>query len=98
VPWNPKPTPSATGKSLVVANNFVACYGSGRLDFNLFRLGHEWVQQGITEAVDRLLVHEFGHHFSGDHLSEEYHGALCRLGTGLKPLGLQKPEHVRQLD
>ena len=54
-------------------NNFAACYGTGRLDFNLLRLGHRWFEQGATEEVDRLLIHEFGHQFSGDHLSEEYH-------------------------
>ena len=76
-------------------NNFVACYGEGRLDFNLFRLGHKWFEQGITEAVDELLIHEFGHQYSGDHLSEEYHDALCRLGARLKRLALDKPAAIR---
>ena len=26
------------------------------------------------------MIHEFGHEASGDHLSEEYHDALCVLG------------------
>jgi hypothetical protein len=77
-------------------NNFTACYGSGRLDFNLFRLGHKWFEQGVTEDVDRLLIHEFGHQYSGDHLSAEYHDALCRLGARLKRLALEKPETLRQ--
>jgi hypothetical protein len=76
----------------------VACYGDGKLDFNLFRLGHKWFQQGITEEVDQLLIHEFGHHFSGDHLSEEYHDGLCRLGAGLKALAMKKPEAFRQFN
>ncbi len=42
-------------------NNFVACYGAGRLDFNLVRLGHNWFERGVTEGVDELLIHEFGH-------------------------------------
>lgn len=75
-------------------NNFAACYGKGRLDFNLLRLGHRWFDQGPTEEVDRLLIHEFGHQYSGDHLSEEYHEALCRLGAGLKRLALEKPEEL----
>jgi hypothetical protein len=41
---------------------------------NLLRLGHKWFEQGVTEEVDRLLVHEY----SGDH------DALCKLGAGLK--------------
>ncbi len=77
-------------------NNFAACYGKGRLDFNLLRLGHRWFDQGPTEEVDRLLIHEFGHEASGDHLSEDYHDALCRLGAGMKRLALEKPEELRR--
>jgi hypothetical protein len=77
------------------ANNFLACYGAGRLDFNLFHLGPNWFEQGVTEEVDRLLIHEFGHKYSGDHLSEEYHEALCRLGARLKRLALEKPDAIR---
>jgi hypothetical protein len=88
------------GVKLVVSvvrttNNFVACYGAGRLDFNLFRLGHAFFEKGVTEDVDRLLIHEFGHEYSGDHLSEEYHEALCRLGARLKRLALDKPDAIR---
>ena len=49
-------------------NNFLACYGPGRLDFNVLRLGKRWFELGACEAVDRLLIHEFGHQYSGDHL------------------------------
>jgi hypothetical protein len=89
------------GVKLVVSvvrttNNFSACYGAGRLDFNLFRLGHKWFEQGVTEDVDWLLIHEFGHQYSSDHLSAEYHDALCRLGARLKRLALEKPEALRQ--
>ncbi len=77
-------------------NAFAACYGAGRLDLNLLRLGHRWFEQGATEDVDRLLIHEFGHQYSGDHLSEEYHEALCRLGAGMKRLALEKPAELRR--
>jgi hypothetical protein len=91
------------GVSLVVSvvhttNNFAAAYGAGRLDFNLLRLGHRWFEQGATEDVDRLLIHEFGHEFSPDHLSEEYHEALCRLGASLKRLALEKPDELRRFN
>src|SRR5581483_3582635 len=76
-------------------NNFAACYGQGRLDLNLFRLGHRWFEKGATEEVDRFLIHEFGHQYCGDHLSEKYHEALCRLGARLKRLALEKPETLR---
>jgi hypothetical protein len=86
--------------SLVVSvvhttNNFDACYRSGRLDFNLLRLGHKWFEQGASEDVDALLIHEFGHEYSADHLSSDYHEALCKLGAGLKKLALERPEAMK---
>lgn len=77
-------------------NAFAACYGPGDLHFNLFRLGHKFFDQGITVEVDRLLIHEFGHQFSGDHLSEEYHDALCLLAARLKKLAVEKPDELRR--
>jgi len=61
-----------------------ASYGpSGELVFNKFRLGADWFEHGITEDVVRLLIHEFGHQLSADHLCAEYHEALCRIGAKL---------------
>ncbi len=54
---------------------------TGELVFNKFRLGAQWFEQGITDEVVRLLIHEFGHEYSGDHLSSDYHDALCRIGA-----------------
>jgi len=74
-------------------NYFAACYAAGGdLHFNLFRLGHRFFEQGVTLEIDSLLTHEFGHQASGDHLSEEYHEALCRLAARMKLLALEKPE------
>jgi len=70
---------------------FAATYAPGQLTFNLGRLGHAWFDQGPGERVDELLIHEAGHHYSNDHLSEEYHDALCRLGAKLGRLALEKP-------
>jgi hypothetical protein len=86
---------SLTVSVVHTTNNFAACYGAGRLDFNLLRLGHRWFEQGATEGVDSLLIHEFGHEYSGDHLSGDYHEALCKLGAGLKKLALERPEEIR---
>jgi hypothetical protein len=59
-----------------------ASYGpGGELVFNKLRLSSGWFEQGINEDVLRLLVHEFGHEYSLDHLSSEYHEALCRIGA-----------------
>src|SRR5262245_30418075 len=74
--------------------NFAACYAPGKLDFNVFRLGHKFFDQGITQEVDALLLHELAHQYSGDHLSDEYHEAICLLGAKLKWLGLEMPEKV----
>lgn len=75
-----------------IPNRFLACYGDQTLTFNLQYLGHDWFNQGPTEAVDELLIHEFGHQFSGDHLSDDYYEALCRLGARLKRLAIDQPE------
>jgi hypothetical protein len=76
-------------------NRFAACYAPGDLHFNLFRLGHKFFEQGASEETDALLIHEFAHEFSSDHLSEEYHEGLCRLGARLKRLALERPEAMR---
>jgi len=61
-----------------------ASYGpTGELVFNKLRLGAKWFEQGISENVLRLLIHEFGHQYSPDHLSAEYHKALCGIGAKL---------------
>ncbi len=67
-----------------------ASYGqSGELVFNKFRLGAAWFEHGITEDVARVLIHEFGHEYSGDHLSSQYHEALCRIGAKMFLLARQ---------
>jgi hypothetical protein len=76
-------------------NNFLACYGGQQLDFNVMRLGKAWFDQLGSPEMDTLILHEFGHQYSGDHLSEAYHQALCRLGARLKKLALDKPELFR---
>ncbi len=61
-----------------------ASYGpSGELVFNKFRLGADWFEQGLTEPVVTLLIHELAHDYSLDHLSSQYHEALCRIGAKL---------------
>jgi hypothetical protein len=78
-------------------NNFLACYtAGGDLHFNLFRLGYAWFENGVTLEVDRLILHEYGHQYSGDHLSEQYHDGLCLLGARLKKLVLEKPQEFQK--
>ena len=73
---------------MAVDGNFQAAYGQGRLVFNLRACGHRFFDHGITVEVDDLLIHEFGHHYDGNHLVAEYHKALTRLGrTGASGVG-----------
>lgn len=65
---------------------WAACYGGGRIAFNKSRLGGTWFDDKSGQGqirVNRLLLHEFGHHYSMDHLSSKYHDALCALGAQL---------------
>jgi hypothetical protein len=72
-----------------------ATYGKGRLTFNLSRCGRRFFEQGITDDVNRLLVHEFAHHYEADHLSERYYDALADLGARLARLALNTPDLFR---
>jgi hypothetical protein len=76
-------------------DGFLACYGDRELGFNLMRLGHAWFDDGPNVDVDEILIHELAHEKSHDHLSDEYHDALCNLGAKLKELALNKPEVFR---
>lgn len=65
-----------------------ASYGpSCGLVFNKLKLGNQWFEQGINQKVVVLLIHEFGHEYSMDHLSEEYYDALCTIGARMFDLG-----------
>ncbi len=71
---------------------FAATYGPhSPLVLNLGRLGHRWFV-GPLEAINNLLLHELGHHFSANHLSNEYHDALTALGARMTALALSNPE------
>jgi hypothetical protein len=74
---------------------FRAAYGGRELCFNVGNLGKKWFANsgavGTTE-LDALLIHEFGHHYESNHLSSDYHRALCQLGAKLKAV------HVLQLE
>lgn len=68
---------------------FSGCYGDGVLTVNLGRLGKNWCEENNvksgsgTASLDAFMIHEFAHEFSKDHLSSEYHDALCRVGAEL---------------
>lgn len=83
---------------VTVANDigwrFNAAYGKGQLTVNVAALGYKWFDPLPHEnaKVVQLLIHEFGHHYAGNHLSEEYHDALCNLGGRCTQLALTRPE------
>jgi len=81
---------SLTVSYVRVPNNWSACYGPGELTFNLRWRSKQWFEDAHfhIEDLDSLLIHEFGHHYSSDHLSKAYHRALCDLGAKLKSLAM----------
>lgn len=74
-----------------IAWPFAATYGSRSMTLNLGRIGHKWFD-GPLLRINDLMLHEYGHHFSGNHLSSEYHDALTLLGARLAQIALDKPE------
>jgi hypothetical protein len=82
------------GVSVDICNDFrapfSAVYGGQRLMFNAGKLGFKWFESDFVE-VSELIIHEFGHQYSMDHLSSEYHDALCRLGAKMASLALVEP-------
>lgn len=60
----------------------VAAYRPGELNLNKFRLGNEWFDLRANRlAIDDLLIHEFGHHYESNHLSESYYDALTSIAA-----------------
>jgi len=66
---------------------YAATYGRGSLTFNVGRLGKAWFDlRGNRRAIDDLIIHEFGHHFESNHLSEGYYDALTAIGAHMVEL------------
>jgi hypothetical protein len=58
------------------------------LQFNVKNLGRGWFNlTNNQEAIDDLCIHEFGHHYESNHLSEKYNDALSRLAAKAMQLG-----------
>lgn len=89
------------GCSIVVefgeqASREAACWGHRRLQFNVRNLGKHWFNMKTNRrAIDDLIIHEFGHHYSGNHLSEDYYHALSALAAHAMELGRagKLPDH-----
>jgi hypothetical protein len=47
-------------------------------------LGKKWFDLANNkQRILELIIHEFGHWYSGDHLSERYYDGLCEIGAKL---------------
>lgn len=88
-----------------ITESAAACFGDLGFVFNLGRLGHAWFKNAMTGPskpmggywqpsveLNRLIIHELGHHFQSNHLDERYHEALCLLGAKLTQLALTKTQ------
>jgi hypothetical protein len=62
---------------------WTAAYGEGGLAVNV-SCAKALLRAVDQRAWDSILIHEFGHEFCSDHLSVEYHHALCNLGALLR--------------
>ena len=79
---------------------WAACWVDNGMVLNLGRLGHAFFDAclsaggtwGPTEKLDALLLHELGHAFEGNHLSDDYHEALCALGARFAHLMRVRPD------
>lgn len=73
--------------------SWLANFGDRRLCLNYGRLGKNWFGRAKRDSkVLDLLLHEFCHHSTLDHLSHEMHETATRLGAKLANVALDYPE------
>lgn len=70
----------------------LASFGSGHLTFNIGRLGRRFFDEPAFDEIIKLVIHEFGHDFSDDHLSRAYHDALCLIAARSIRVALTTPQ------
>ena len=62
----------------------LATYGHGHLQLFFNVLGRNWFDlETNKQKILELLIHEFGHYYSSDHLSSSYYDGLCKIGAKL---------------
>lgn len=90
--------PIEVGVLSTITVHWAACYGHQGFVFNLGRLGHKFFEGCVngsmfvaSQQLNELIIHELGHHFESNHLSERYHEQLCSLGARLVELALSNP-------
>lgn len=71
---------------------YLATYGGGELTLNLGRLGYKWFEPTNRASITDLIIHEFGHEYADDHLSQDYYHALTRMAGRAVEVALEQPE------
>ena len=75
---------STCSVSIHDGNGALATYGRGNLQFSYKVLGKKWFDLANNkQKILELIIHEFGHWYSSDHLSERYYDGLCEIGAKL---------------
>lgn len=70
---------------VVISNhrdNSAARYGNRYMMVNRPKVGRKWFE-ALDETSVGLILHELGHEYEGNHLSEAYYRALTKLGARL---------------
>ena len=65
---------------------FRGAYGQGELTINTAKFADDWwnlKNPDRREQLEDFILHELGHEFEGNHLSDRYYRALTRLGAKL---------------
>jgi len=69
-------------------SNELATYSQKTITFNVTNLGADWFDLETNRLeIDHLIIHEFGHEYEANHLSEAYNDALTRLAAKAMQLG-----------
>ena len=84
-----------------VGKRWAACFGNHFgccLDFNIWVLGKEYFNKGITQSLNSLLIHEFAHNFCSNHADHDFHDACCKLGAKMVALSLENPKFFKDFN
>lgn len=70
----------------------IGLYGGRIMTFNRAYTGKDFFDEGLSEKVLDLFIHELAHEFSSDHLSSKYYDAITSIGAKLTIMALKEPD------
>ena len=75
-------------------SRLAACYGNAVFRYNLKVLGKNFFADAMKNQLKvlDLIIHELGHQYESNHLSEKYYRSLTELGAQMTLLAIRKPE------